>query len=220
MLRTLALRHDPDDLAQRDGPAVMQTVRDLTAGLGGVLGEQGTHQFLIALFARAEHFHSDEVRMVALLFHELVSGVPDKRKAAGHSGSEVGAGGAENQDGAAGHVFASVIADALDDGSCSRVADGKAFAGAADREERACGGSVERDVADDDLRRLGARQLAARANDELAARESFADESRWPGLRARASCLRRKRAERLPGGAAQAEVNVGLQLGLLRAQEC
>jgi len=118
-LRPLALRHDPHDLPQGDRPAVMQTIGNLATGLGSVLREQVTHQLLIAIFAGAEHFHSDKLGMVALLLHELVRGVPDKREATGHACSEVGASGPEDEDGASGHVLASVIADTFDHGRCA-----------------------------------------------------------------------------------------------------
>ena len=78
--------------------------------------------------------------------------------------------------GAAGHVFASVIADTFDDCCGSRVADGKAFARAADGEQRTSGCTIKRHVADDDLCGFGPRQLAARANHQLASGKTFADE--------------------------------------------
>ncbi len=60
----------------------------------------------------------------------------DVRDAAAHARAEVAAGGAEHDDGAAGHVLAAVIADALDDGGRAAVAHGEALARAAG-EERA-----------------------------------------------------------------------------------
>jgi len=42
--------------------------------------------------------------------------------AAGHSGGEVASGDAQDGDSTAGHVFAAVISDALDDGGGARVA--------------------------------------------------------------------------------------------------
>jgi hypothetical protein len=52
---------------------------------------------------------------------------------------------------AAGHVFAAVVADALDDGGHAGVADGEALAGHAADVGLAGGGAVEGDVADDDV---------------------------------------------------------------------
>ena len=49
--------------------------------------------------------------------------------AAAHAGGEIAAGLAEHDDDAAGHVFAAMRADALDDGESARVAHGEALAG-------------------------------------------------------------------------------------------
>ena len=77
--------------------------------------------------------------------------VEDEGDAAAHAGGEVAPGGAEHDDGAAGHVLAAVIADALDDRGRAAVAHGEALAGAAGEERAAAGRAVEDGVADDDL---------------------------------------------------------------------
>ena len=63
---------------------------------------------------------------------------------------------AEDDDDAAGHVFAAVVADALDDGDGAGVAHGEALAGDAAEIAFAGDGAVEHRVADDD-RALGGR---------------------------------------------------------------
>ena len=74
--------------------------------------------------------------------------VVDVGLAAGHPGAEVAADRAEDDDGAARHVLAGVVADALDDRDRARVADGEALAGAAGAEELAAGRAVENGVAE------------------------------------------------------------------------
>src|SRR5262252_8102156 len=97
--------------------------------------------------------------MEALLLHETAGGVPHKRQAPRHARAEVGSGRAENEDRATRHVLAGVIANTFDDRSRTGVANGEALASAADRKQRATRSAVERNVADDHLRRFGACQL-------------------------------------------------------------
>ena len=56
--------------------------------------------------------------------------------AARHAGSEVAPGHAEHDDRAAGHVFATVVADAFDDGGGPELRTAKAFAGDAAKRPR------------------------------------------------------------------------------------
>ncbi len=71
--------------------------------------------------------------------------------AAGHAGREVAARWPENDDAAARHVFAAVIADGFDDGIDAAVADAEPLAGHAADIRFAAGGAVKGDVADDDV---------------------------------------------------------------------
>src|SRR5947209_11636355 len=50
-------------------------------------------------------------------------------RATAHPGGEVAAGGTEDEHGAAGHIFAAVVAQALDDSQRTAVAHGEALAG-------------------------------------------------------------------------------------------
>ena len=70
--------------------------------------------------------------------------------AARHAGCEVAAGLADDDDDAAGHVFAAMVADAFDDGDRARIAHGEALAGDAAEVALALGRAVEHGVADDD----------------------------------------------------------------------
>src|SRR5258708_24316150 len=106
---------------------------------------------------------------------ELARLVEALRDAAAHARAEVLARGPEDDDRAAGHVLAAVIADALDDGERAAVADGEALARAPGEERLAARRAVEARVADDDLV-LGAEARArGRTHGEDAARESLAD---------------------------------------------
>jgi hypothetical protein len=64
------------------------------------------------------------------------------QRCAGHAGGEVAAGGADDHDAAAGHILATVIANAFDDCVGAAVADAKPLAGHATEESLAAGGAV------------------------------------------------------------------------------
>src|ERR1022692_2152288 len=74
-----------------------------------------------------------------------------------------------------GHVLAGVFSHAFHHCRRSRVTNGKAFTGASRREQKASRGSVQGDVAQDDLRLARLRQFAYGTKNEFAARQSFAD---------------------------------------------
>ena len=73
------------------------------------------------------------------------------RNSTRHAGCEVATGLAEHDDSTAGHVFQTVVADAFDDGSCSRVADAESFGGHSAEEGFTFGRSIKSNVADDDV---------------------------------------------------------------------
>src|SRR4030095_13678185 len=62
---------------------------------------------------------------------ERVVRVPHIGDATRHAGGEVATGGTEAYDATAGHVFATVVAHAFDDGVCAAVANGESLGGAA-----------------------------------------------------------------------------------------
>src|ERR1019366_9291762 len=95
---------------------------------------------------------------------------------AGHARREIAAGGAQHDDDAAGHIFAAVIADALDDRYRTGVAHGETRAGHAAEIAFAGDGAVKHGVADDDrLMRRDFLGVARGIDDDLAAREALAD---------------------------------------------
>ena len=116
---------------------------DELAGGGRPIGEEvgGLLRACLFLVELDEGFHLGDVLRAAdghgddhLGVHaglEFPIHILNEGAASGHTGAEVFAGLAENDDGAVGHVFAAVVADALDAGGGSRVTDGEALAGAA-----------------------------------------------------------------------------------------
>jgi hypothetical protein len=82
---------------------------------------------------------------------ELAVLVVDIGHAARHAGGEVAPGLAQHDHGAAGHVFAAVVARAFDHRGGARQAHREALAGHAAEEGLAAGGAVQRGVADDDV---------------------------------------------------------------------
>src|SRR5262249_13603565 len=124
---------------------------------------------------------------------------------AGHAGAEVHAAAAEHDDDAAGHVFAAVVADALDDGERAGVAHAEAFAGAAGRVEFAAGRAVQARIADDDGRVLIVAGVLRRAHDDAAAGHALADAVVRLAVERDVQAARVPGAEALAGGAAQAQ---------------
>src|SRR5258708_7967227 len=133
-------------------------------------------------------------------FGEVAALVEHVGDAAGHAGAEVAAGAAEDDDAAAGHVFAAVVADALDDGVDAGVADGEALAGHAAEINLAGGGAVEGDVADDHVVLGLEGGGGGRVDDDLAAGEALADVVVGVALDGERHAARHERAEALAGG--------------------
>ena len=96
----------------------------------------------IKLFELINHF-----RVYALGKGSVL--VEHEGEAAAHSCGEVAAGRSKHNDAAAGHVFAAVVADALDDRAGARVANREALAGKAAEEGTAVGCAVKDRVAGD-----------------------------------------------------------------------
>src|SRR5262250_708738 len=91
------------------------------------------------VFGDGDIFDGDEVAME----HVFSFGAKDIGEAAGHTRTKVEAERAEDDDDAAGHIFAAVLADAFDHGESTRIANGEAFTGAPSDEELAGGGAVK-----------------------------------------------------------------------------
>ena len=107
---------------------------------------------------------------------EVTRFIEDIGGAPGHAGAEVDAGGTENHDFTACHVFAAVVADAFHDHGDAGIADPEAFAGLAVHEDSTAGRTVGDDVACDDVVFGTERRFTGRLDRDDAAGESLADE--------------------------------------------
>src|ERR1700742_72651 len=114
--------------------------------------------------------------MVKAVRKEVAILVEDPGETARHTRAEVEACRSQDDRQTARHVFAAVVADTLDNRQSPRIADGEAFSGAAGGKESAAGGSVESNVAQDDVEFRLESSPALSAKDDLAARKPLAHE--------------------------------------------
>ena len=121
-------------------------------------------------FFRFRHFFQIDEFLVAVRRLQ----VQHVGRAAGHAGREVAAHGAQDDDGAAGHVFAAMVPDAFDDGRGTAVADAEPFAGLAVDVDLAARGAEAGHVADDDVFRRRKVRFPRREHGDPAARQAFA----------------------------------------------
>src|SRR5262249_42160341 len=124
-----------------------------------------------------------------------------------HAGREVAPGIAEHDDNPAGHVFAAMIARALDHGDGAGVAHREALAGDAAEITLALDGAVEHGVADNDRLFGHDACLARRVDDDASAREALADVVVGLAFQLEGNAARKPRAETLAGGADELHVN-------------
>ena len=134
--------------------------------------------------------------------------VEDVGDAAGHAGREVAAGRAEHHHPPAGHVLAAVVADALDDGGGTGVADAEPLADDAAQEHLAGGRAVQDHVAGDDLL-LGRRTAPSGGgrDDDAPAGQALAEVVVGVAGQPQRDAPRHERAERLPGRAGEVHVD-------------
>src|SRR4051812_17513096 len=112
---------------------------------------------------------------IAFSVSEIAGFVEDISDAATHPGGEIASAFAEYDRDTARHVFASVIAHAFNDSSGAGIANGKAFAGESVEEGFAGGGTVEGNVADDDVLFWREARGFRRKDDEASTGEALAD---------------------------------------------
>ena len=122
-------------------------------------------------------------------------------EAAGHSGTKIHSGWAEDHDDAGGHVFAAVMADAFDDRERAAIAYGEAFADSSGDEKFSAGGAVEHGVAGENVTALRCR--GSGADGDSAAAEAFADVIVGIAEQFEAQAGDQKCAETLSSGAAK-----------------
>src|SRR5258708_19883348 len=109
-----------------------------------------------------------------LTVENLVSfGAQDVGETSGHAGAEIEAERTEDQDHAARHIFATVLADSLDNGKRATIANSEAFAGAARDKELAGCGAVKNGVSRENI--TAARAARPRRNRNRSAGQAFSD---------------------------------------------
>ena len=154
-------------------------------------------------------------RIKRLQFHHLLvhilakraRGIPDIRDAAAHARREVAARLAEDHCPATGHVFAAVVARALDDGLGATVPHAEPLAADAADVDLAAGGSVAHDVAGNHvLLRLEAG-IASGPHDHAAAREPLAAVIVDVALDLHGHAGHAKRHDALPGRAGEGDLD-------------
>ena len=129
--------------------------------------------------------------------------VVDIGDAARHAGGEVAPGLAQHHHHAAGHVFAAVVAAALDHRDRAGVAHREALAGDALEIRLAGDRAVQHRVADDDVLRRIALRPRRLAHDDAAARQALADIVVGVAGQLQRHAARQEGAEALPGGAGE-----------------
>src|SRR6478736_4763214 len=132
---------EPLEAGKRPLPVREQRERATRTGETGVPVEE-LHETLVLVGLERDERHE-------VVVDEPLVRVEEKRLAAGHPGAEVATVRAEDDDRAAGHVLAPVVADALNDRKCARVAHGEPLAGRAGAEELAAGRAVEHGIAEE-----------------------------------------------------------------------
>ena len=169
------------------------------AGLLVMLGDEILELRLI--LRGGDPVGADELVVVAA--EELVLQIEDEGLAAGHASAEILARGSEDHDGATGHVFATMVADSLDDGGAARVADTEALAGAAVGKEMPRDGPVHHGVADDAVLFGNEAVIGERADNDLAAAHALADIVVPLAGEDEADTRRQEGAKALSGGAGE-----------------
>src|ERR1019366_3773156 len=102
---------------------------------------------------------------ITALFGEVSAFVKNVGAAATHAGGKIPAAGSEHQHQALGHVFAAVVADALDYRGRSRVANGEALTRDPIEKRFAASRAVESNVADENIC-LGSETRSSRRIDD------------------------------------------------------
>src|SRR5260370_147837 len=165
------LRHNLPEAPHLAVPIDQQLLREARLCLAGVLFDEILELALPVRRSEALPHH----RLAVDARGKLVLRVVDEGHAAGHAGGEIVADRAENDRRAAGHVFATVGAAALDDDAGARIAHGEALARLAGGEEPAGGRAGEDRVSDDGVTMRDQRARGHGTHDEGAPGEALAD---------------------------------------------
>ena len=127
--------------------------------------------------------------------------VEDVGDAARHAGGEIAPGGADDDDDAAGHIFAAMVAGAFDHGGGAGIAHGEALAGNAAEIALAGNGAVKHGIADDDRLLRHDAGIVGRPDDDAAAGQALADIVVALAFEVQGHAMGEPGAEALAGGA-------------------
>ena len=158
--------------------------------------------------------------MKLLFSYEAWVRVPDVRGAASHARTEISACYSQNENHASGHIFAPVLAYALDYRCCTRVTNGESFPGAAGGKQEARSCSVEAYIAHNDLRLGGCCQHSARTQNDFAAGKTFADIIVGLTLQDERHAVGGEGTKRLPRRTSHLNADVWFRRNLATPQQC
>src|SRR5438093_317738 len=193
---SIVLRHHLDESGLEPDPVVEDAHGVGRARRGDVAPDQVAHELdVLGPIERLEVHHAEIAAPLEVAVH-----VERVRDPARHARGEVPAGEPEHDDAPAGHVLASVVADAFDDRVDAAVPHAEPLTGDAADVRFAAGRPVEGDVADDDVRLGHERGAARREDDQLAARQSLAPVVVGVPFQRERGPTREKGAEALTGG--------------------
>src|SRR5690606_15583265 len=142
----------------------------------------------------------------------LVQNIGDATR---HAGREVATRFAEDHHEATGHVLTTVIANAFNDSNRARVSDGETFACNAAEVALAFDRTVENSIADDDRFLWHDIRGLRRTDDDTAAGQALADIVVAVALQFEGDTARKKRTERLAGGAGELHLDRVVQQTLV-----
>src|SRR5690606_28294142 len=217
--------HDLDEFAARGFPVAQDFAGAEAAGIAEVVFDEPAQDGFVGialaaaldavpvlavvlrqlLGVRRNRFELDHGQVAAL--PEAAVRVPYVGDAARHAGGEVAAGAAQHHHGAAGHVFATVVAGAFDHGGRPRVAHRKTLAGHAVEERFARQRAIQHGVADDDVVGPEPAEVIGRAHDDAAARQALADVVVAFAYQVQCDAVRQEGAEALAGRAVALDVD-------------
>ena len=162
-----------DQLVQALGVVARHVAHDIDAAMGVQVAALVIEALVQLLFLR-DRLKIDHRHIAATLKRPVF--VQHIGNAARHARREIAARLADDDDNAAGHIFAAMVAGAFDHRDRARVADREALAGDTTEIALAADRAIEHRIAHDDrVFRHDLRGLPGRVDHELAARQALAD---------------------------------------------
>lgn len=148
------------DAGRKLGASVVVVILDETAEVGNFLG--------VLNGASLHHFGVE-------LGEEVLVDVKDVGDTTRHTGSEVAASAAKNDDAATSHVLATVVTNTLNDSGGTGVADGETLSSNTTEEGSTAGSTIQADVANENVLLSLEDGRARRVHDQATTRQALAD---------------------------------------------